>query len=160
MPREFHTDERAVEGMPIRLLVAVTVGVAAFSLLVPMAENVEQAQQTELTAEPAPRQITVESDESSTVRVDVVTTDGVPVEGAKLVVSGRSLLVEDGPIVFTTGDASSVTIDIGTSSAADVPVSFRPTQKRGTVRLGVVPPSESAFADELANPEVTVRRTE
>jgi hypothetical protein len=158
--RKLRTDERAVEGMPIRLLVAVTVGIAAFALLVPMAERVERAEQTELTVESEPRLLTVEPGESTAVQINAVTTDGAPVKGATIVVSGRSLIVEDGPLVFEAGQQSSVTVDIGTGSAADVSVSFRPTQNRGTIRVRVVPPPESTFADELANPEVTVRRTE
>ena len=143
--------------MPIRLLVAVTVGIAAFGLLVPMADSVEQAEQTELTVEPDPRQVVVESGDAATVRLDTVTTEGEPVEGARLVVSGRSLTVEDGPLTFDTGSTSSLTVEIGTSSDADVPVDFRPTQNRGTLTLRVVPPPNSEYEDELANPELTVR---
>lgn len=157
MPRQFSADERAVEGMPIRLLVAVTVGIAAFGLLVPMAESVERAEETELTVESEPRQLTVESDGASTVRTDIVTTEGVPVEGATLVVSGRSLDIEDGPVTFETGSGGSVAFDVGTGSAADVPVSFRPTQRRGTIQLRVVPPPTSEYVDDLRNPALTIR---
>lgn len=153
-------DERAVEGMPIRLLVAVTVGIAAFSLLVPMAESVKQAERTELTVESEPRQLTVESGGTSTVRIDIVTTEGAPVEGARLVVSGRSLGVTDGPLTFETDEDGSVVFAVGPSSTADVAVSFRPTQRRGTIRLQVVPPPTSEYVDELPNPELTVRLAE
>ena len=146
--------------MPIRLLVAVTVGIAAFGLLVPMADSVEQAEQTELTVEPDPRQVVVESGDAATVRLDTVTTEGEPVEGTRLVVSGRSLTVEDGPLTFDTGSTSSLTVEIGTSSDADVPVDFRPTQNRGTLRLRVVSPPNSDSEDEVANPELTVRLSE
>ena len=143
--------------MPIRLLVAVTVGIAAFGLLVPMADSVEQAEQTELAVDPAPRQVTVGPGDPATVRIDTVTTEGDPVEGVSLLVSGRSLTVEDGPLRFDTGPTTSLTVDIGTSPDADVPVDFRPTQNRGTLTLRVVPPPNSEYEDELANPELTVR---
>lgn len=160
VPRAFRNDERGVEGMPIRLLVAVTVGIAAFGLLVPMADSVEQAEQTEVTIEPTPRQVTVEPGDAATVRLDTVTTEGEPVEGTSLVVSGRSLTVEDGPLRFDTGSKSSLTVEIGTSSDADVPVGFRPTQNRGTLSLRVVPPPNGEYEDELANPQLTVRFSE
>lgn len=146
--------------MPIRLLVAVTVGIAAFGLLVPMADSVEQAERTELTVESEPRQLTVESGERSTARVDIVTTDGQPVEGATLLVSGRSLAVDGGPVVFETDESSTVAFDIGTDPSADVPVSFRSEQTHGTIRLRVVAPPNSEYVDDLSNPELTIRRAD
>jgi hypothetical protein len=157
---EFKGDERGVEGMPIRLVVAVTVGIAAFSLLVPMAERVERTEQTEVTVESQPRQLTVEPGNASTARIDVVTTDDQPIAGATLVVSGRSAIIEGGPLVFETGDRHTLTLDIGFSSAADIAVAFRPTQERGTISVQVVPPSNSAYTDDLVNPEITIRRTD
>lgn len=160
MPRRFSADERAVEGMPVRLLVAVTVGIAAFALLVPMAESVEQVERTELTVEPEPRPLTVERDEPTSVRVDIITTDGEPVEGATLVVSGRSLAIEDGPLTFEADGGGSVTFDVGLDSTADVPVTFRATQNRGTLRLRVVGPPSDEHVDNLSNPDLTVRLAE
>ncbi|MXR51968.1 hypothetical protein GRX03_10195 [Halovenus sp. WSH3] len=159
MPSGFRSDERAVEGMPIRLLVAVTVGVAAFGLLVPMADQVEQADRTELTVEPEPRQVTVEPGDTATVRLDVATSDGQPVRAATLVVTGRSVSVENGPLIFETGANSTVSFDIGASPTADVRLSFRPQQSHGTVQLRIVPPSNSEYVDDLSNPDLTVRRT-
>ncbi|WP_436901829.1 DUF7382 domain-containing protein [Halovenus halobia] len=155
----FRADERAVEGMPIRLVVAVTVGIAAFSLLVPMADSVEQADRTELTVEPEPRQVLVESaDESATVRVDVVTTDGAPVAGATVLVSGRSLPVDDGPIPIEAGADGYAEFTVGTDPTANVTVSFRSRQHRGTLQLHVRPPPSSEYRDNLDNPGLTVRR--
>lgn len=162
--------------MPIRLLVAVTVGIAAFSLLVPMADRVERAERTELTVEPEQRQLTVaaptptagvagsaatDPPRTATVRIDAVTTDGKPVTGTTLVVSGRSLSVTDGPHTVELGpDKSSVILEVGTTLDADISVSFRPTQRRGTIRFEAVPPPGSEYVDELENPELTVHRAD
>ena len=154
--RSFLGDDRAVEGMPIRLIVAVAVGAAAMSLLLPLAETIEASEEPELTVEPEPRQFALEAEESQSVRLDVVTEEGEPVDGAAVVVSGRSLPVDDGPAVFRTGhDSNTVTFTVGRGPDAAVPVSFRPTQTRGTLTLEVVPPS--GYADERNNPELTVR---
>lgn len=159
MRTEIRADERAVEGMPIRLVVAVTVGIAAFSLLVPMADSVERADQAELTAEPDPRQVLVDSgDGPRTVRVDVVTADGAPVGGATLVVSGRSLPVEGGPVPVEADASGVAEFTVGTDPMADVTVSFRPRQHRGTLQLRVWPPPDSDYGDSLDNPGLTVRR--
>lgn len=145
--------------MPIRLVVAVTVGAAALGLLVPMLDAVEQRQQTEVTAELDRQQVVLDSDSPETVRIDVVTTDGEPIQDATVLVSGESLPVEDGPLRFDTGpDSSAVSFTVGTDSDADVPVTFRPTQARGTLSLSIVPPSASESTDEMANPEITIRK--
>lgn len=150
-------DKRAVEGMPIRLVVAVVVGVAAMGLLLPMAESIETTEEPELTVEPQPRQFALEATGSKRVRLDVVTEGGKPVEGADVVLSGRSLPVDGGPVVFRSGESSNtVTISIGTGPEAAVPVSFRPTQTRGTLTLDIVPPP--GYVDERNNPQITVRR--
>ena len=154
--RSLRRDNRAVEEMPIRLVVAVAVGAAAMSLLLPMAETIEASEEPELTVELQPRQFALGAEESQSVRLDVVTEEGEPVDDAAVVISGRSLPVDDGPAVFRTGqDSNTVTFTVGRGSEADVPVSFRPTQTRGTLTLEVVPPS--GYADERNNPEITVR---
>lgn len=150
-------DTRAVEAMPIRLVVAIAVGVAAMNLLLPMAETIETTEEPELTVEPQPRQFALGAEGSRRVRLDVVTEGGKPVEGAKLVVSGKSLPVDGGPAVFRSGvNSNTVTVSVGTGPKAAVPVSFRPTQTRGTLTLAVVPPP--GYVDERNNPQITVRR--
>lgn len=156
---EIRADERAVEGMPIRLVVAVAVGIAALSLLVPMADSVERADQTELTVEPEPRQVRVDADDGpTTVRLDVVTTDGTPVGEATVLVSGRSLPVEDGPVPVEADADGVVEFTVGTDPAADVTVAVRPRQHRGTLHVRIRPPPTGEFSDSLDNPGLTVRR--
>lgn len=157
--RSISTDTRAVAGMPIRLVVAVAVGAAALGLILPMVDTVERSAETEVTVELDPRQFALDSGSSGTVTVDVVTEDGRPVTGATVLVSGRSLPVEEGPVQFRTGrDSSSVAIEIGDRSTADVPVTFRPTQTRGTLVIDVVLPPGTEYTDDRRNPEITVRR--
>jgi len=154
--RSLRSDSRAVEGMPVRLVVAVAVGAAAMSLLLPMAETIEDNEEPELTVEPQPRQFALGPGESRAVRLSVVTENGEPVDGAAVVVTGRSLPMDGGPAVFRTGeDSKTVTVTVGRGPDAAVPVSFRPTQARGTLTLDIVPPS--GYADERNNPAITVR---
>lgn len=144
--------------MPIRLVVAVTVGTAALGLLLPMLDSVEQRPETEVTVEMDPAQFALETADSETVTIDVITEEGVPVEDATVLVSGRSLPVDGDPLAFETGpDSSSVTADIGTRSG-DVPVAFRPTQTRGTLLIDVVPPPGTSYTDKRRNPQITIRQ--
>jgi len=140
--------------MPIRLLVAITIGVATVSLLVPLPTDVAEAERTEVTVEPDPVQI----QPGTNVTLAVVTVDGKPVKDATVVVRGRSLPVEDGPRSFQTGpDSHTVTLQVTRDRSGDVPIDFRQTQRRGTISLEVVVPT-GGHADERANPEVTVIR--
>ena len=49
--------------MAIRLLVAVTVGIATLSLLVPLPENVADSDTEEVTVEPSESQVTLDAGE-------------------------------------------------------------------------------------------------
>lgn len=140
--------------MPIRLLVAITVGIATFSLLVPLSDDVADAETTEVTVEPEPAQI----QPGTNVTIAVVTADGEPVEDATVVVRGRSLPVENDPLTFRTGPNShTVTLRVTRGASGDVPVDFRQTQRRGTINFDVVAPTD-AYVDDRGNPEVTVIR--
>lgn len=152
-------DDRAVEGMPIRLVVAVAVGAAALGLLLPMLDSVDERTETEVTVEVDPGQFVLGTEDSEPVTIDVVTGDGVPVEGATVLVSGRSLPVDGEPLAFETDpDSSSVTVAIGTTATPDVPVAFRPTQTRGTLLIDIVPPPGTEYRDERNNPQITIRQ--
>lgn len=138
--------------MPIRLLIAITVGIATFSLLVPLPDDVAKAQSTELTVAPDRTQI----QPGTNVTIAVVTADGEPVEDATVVVRGRSLPVKDAPLTVETGsDSHTVTLAVTSESVGDVVVGFRPTQRRGTISFNVVSTDEG-YRDDRTNPEVTV----
>ena len=145
--------------MPIRLVVAVTIGAAAVGLLFPMLETIEAEEETAVTVEVVPQQIVLDSGSPEKVSIQVVTDSGKPADDVTVLVSGRSLPVEDGPLRFETGpDSNTVGIEIGTRSGADVPVDFRPTQRRGTLTIDIIPPPGTKYTDVRANPEITVRK--
>jgi hypothetical protein len=140
--------------MPIRLLVAITVGIATFSLLVPLPDDVADAKTTEVTVDPDPAEL----QPGTNVTVAVVTAAGEPVEDATVVVRSRSLPVENDPLTFQTGpDSHTVTLRVTHGVSGDVPVDFRQTQRRGTINFDVVAPTDD-YVDDRGNPEVTVIR--
>jgi len=151
-------DDRAVEGMPIRLVVAVAVGAAAMALLVPMLEGVEQHDRPTVTVEPARHQIVLGSETAvRTVDIGVVTDDGRPIRDATVVLSSGSAPLVDGPHTLGTGpESSEVTVSIGESPAADLTVAFRATQQRGTIEIDVIPPDQTTYRRGTDHPELTV----
>jgi hypothetical protein len=156
MRREFVRDDRAIEGLPIRLVIAVTVGVAALGIMMTMLDGIDGAQEPETTVELEDELLTLAGGEES-VTIAVVTEDGRPVEDAQLLVTSGSLQVENGPVDLQTGpDSSEATLSVGAGPRADAQVAFRDGQKRGTLEIEVVPPSGSGLEDHRANPELVV----
>jgi hypothetical protein len=163
-------DERAIEGLPIRLVVAVTVGVAALGIMMGMLTEFEDVGTTEVTVEASDELLVLDGDTS--VTLDVVTEDGRPVEGAQLLVTEGSLPLDGGPVDLQTGpDSSEVTMTIeagpdasvatergqsGPTADASVTPDFRAGQDRGTLEIEVVPPSGTDLRDERDNPELVV----
>lgn len=154
-------DTRAVEGMPVRLVVAITVGAAAFGLLVPMLDSVERTAESEIRAVPDSAVVVLDSpDAYEELTIAVRTADGNPVRDASIILSGRSLDLPAGPLVFETGqDDNEIQLTVGMGPGNDVRPVFRPHQSRGTLSLAVKPPAgESTVAG--SSPDVTVRITE
>jgi len=153
------TDERGIEGLPVRLVVAVTVGVAALGIMLGMLAEFDDPGTTEVTVEASDELLVPEGGGYEPVTLGVVTEDGQPVEGAQLLVMEGSLPLADGPVDLQTGsDSHEVTLGIGTTSGVDKSVTpaFRDGQSRGTLEIAVVPPSGTDLRDERENPELVV----
>lgn len=148
--------------MPIRLVVAITVGTAAMSLLVPMLDTVEETKQTAVTVEPDSQQVVLDPEtEMANVTIAVISGAGEPIPDSTVIVSERSLPLADGPQTFETGpDSHEITVSVGDTTRADVPVTFRKTQQRGTIELDVHPPSSGDFTVRSDHPELTVSKHE
>lgn len=145
--------------MPIRLVVAITVGTAAMSMLVPMLDAVEETERHEVTVEPDSKHVVLDTESPERVTVDVVTADGQPVQESTVVFSAGSAPLTDGPYTVETGpDSNRVTVRVGESPVADLTVDFRTTQRRGTIEIGVVPPADEAFSERADHPEITVSK--
>lgn len=138
--------------MPIRLLVAIVVGAAALSLLLPLPEDVAAADDEEVTVRPSPAQL----QPGANVTLAVLTEDGDPVKDTTVVVRGRSLAVKNGPLRLETGpDSHTVSFRVGLDRSGGLVPGFRPTQNRGTLTVEVLAPGEG-YVDERPNPQITV----
>jgi len=155
-PNAFTEDERAIEGLPIRLVIALVVGVAALSLMMSMLSTFDNFGDTEVTTEYDENLVTAANGSYEDVTLSVVTEDGDPVEDADILVRSGSLTLENGPIDLHTG-AESNQVSLGFGGGEDeAAVDFRADQSRGTLQIEVHPPTDSDYVDEDDNTEITV----
>lgn len=157
-PEHLGSDERGIEGLPIRLVIALVVGVAALSLMLGLLDEFDEFGTTEVTIQLDDELLTPdEHGEYEPTTIAVVTADGEPVRDAAVVVTGGSLPLENGPVDLQTGpDSNEVTLDVATEPGGDAHLDFRSTQKRGTVEIDVIPPSGRNLVDQRSNPTITV----
>ncbi|RDI71563.1 DUF7382 domain-containing protein [Halopelagius longus] len=144
--KRFAADDRAIEGLPIRLVIALVVGVATMSVMLNMLSGVQGLAVSELDVKPDPDVVTPGEQELDLLVVDA---DGDPVEGATVV-------VKDG-----TADIDGVkTNKSGADGVATVNVSpdVRTNQGDGTLVVDVKPPAGSQFVDRRENTAVLVVR--
>jgi hypothetical protein len=137
-------DERAIEGLPIRLVIALVVGVASLSVMMNMIGGIQGLAVTELDARPSPEVVTPGSRE---IEIAVVGADGDPVADATVVVKGGTAEL-GGVKTATTGESGTATVDVDPA--------LRPNQAEGTLVIGVKPPAGSEYADERGNTKVLV----
>jgi len=155
-PNAFTDDQRAIEGLPIRLVIALVVGVAALSLMMSMLSTFDNFGNTEVQTEHDQNLVTPDGGSHEDVTISVVTEEGDPVEDANILVRSGSLTLEDGPIDLYTGeDSNEATLSFGSGDDA-ASLDFRSDQDRGTLQVEVHPPTDSDYVDEDDNREITV----
>lgn len=142
----FRTDERAIEGLPIRLVIALVVGVASLSVMMNMISGLSAVGVTELDTQPAPEVTTPGEQE---VAVQVVDPDGGPVANATVVARGDTARLDEVVTARTNGS--------GVATLTLSP-SLGPNQTDGTVAFDVKPPAGSEFVDRRENTALLVVR--
>ena len=144
MAQSLWRDERAIEGLPIRLVIALVVGVACLGVMMSTISGLGTLQVTEVDVQPDPE---VTGPGSGDVTVTVVDPKGSPVAGATVVAkSGTATL------------SSVTTAETGDNGEAELSLSpsLGPNQQEGTVTFSVKPPSGGNYQDEQSNTELLV----
>jgi len=142
----FRRDERAIEGLPVRLVIALVVGVASLSVMMSMLSGISGLAVTELDVQPTPEVVTPGN---HTIQVAVVDPDGQRVSNATVVARGGSARL-DGVETGTTGANGTVALSLSPALGAN--------QRDGTVEFDVKPPAGSEYADKRENTAVLVVR--
>lgn len=144
--KRFHADSRAIEGLPIRLVIALVVGVASLSVMMNMLSGVGGLTVTELDAKPDPDVI---SPGHESIEIAVLDPDGNPVADATVVVKGGTARL-DNVKTADTGANGKARISVSPSLGAN--------QQEGTLEISIKPPAGSEYADERANTDILVVR--
>lgn len=141
---QFVRDERAIEGLPVRLVVSLVVGAACLSVMLNMVNGIGTLAVSELDVRPEPD---VVEPGPQDVTVTVVDADGDPVADATVVVkSGTADLTQ--VATEKSGSDGQATLDIEPSLGAN--------QAEGTLVIDVKPPAGSKYADRRENTYILV----
>ena len=137
-------DERAIEGLPIRLVIALVVGVACLGVMMSTISGLDTLQVTEVDVEPAPE---VTDPGHTDVTVTVVGPQGSAVSDATVVAtSGTATL--DGVATAETGSNGEASLSLSPS--------LGPNQDEGTITFDVKPPAGGNYRDAQSNTELLV----
>ena len=153
--RGLGADERAIEGLPIRLVIAVAVGVAALGLMMGTLEEFDGFERTEVSVR-ASEELLAVGDGPTSVTLRVVTAEGKSLEDSRILVTGGSAPLAAGPVPLETDADGERRVTVGAGPGADIQVAFRTGQRRGTIDLAPVPPPGDEFVDERGNPQLVV----
>lgn len=142
--QQFSRDERAIEGLPVRLVIALVVGVASLGVMMNMLSGINGLAVSELDVRPSPE---VTTPGHQLIELTVVDSDGAPIEDATVVIK-RGTASLDGVKTGKTGSDGAVSL------AAEP--SLGPNQADGTLEVHIKPPPGSEFVDRRANTEILV----
>ena len=132
----FGADTRGIEGLPVRLVIALVVGVASLSVMMNMLSGISGLAVTELDTQPEPE---VVGPGDHTVDVAVVDPDGRTVSNATVIARAGSARL-DGVETATT-DAEGI-------AEFELSPELRPNQRDGTVEFDIKPPAGDEYADK------------
>lgn len=143
MLANFRRDERAIEGLPIRLVIALVVGIASLSVMMSTISGLGSLGVAELDTRPTPE---IVAPGSHTVHVDVVGPKGGPIANATVIAkSGTARL--DGIETAETNRTGVATMTLAPG--------LGPNQVEGTITLDVKPP-DGSYSDRRENTAILV----
>jgi hypothetical protein len=160
--KKLWADNRGIEGLPIRLVIALVVGVASLAIMTSILGGLPTFESTEVEVNYDNEIVTNEENAGTGATTDVKawvnTTDGEDVEDATLLVEGGTAGLENGPHEVDPGTAMTFTTDQADASVSsnDFEVNLRSDQDRGTIKISVITQSDSNYVDEQENAEIIV----
>jgi len=146
MPANMWRDDRAIEGLPIRLVVALVVGIACLAVMMNVIGGLNTFESAELDTDPAPEVIT---EGNATVEVAVLDPSGDPVQNATVVATGDSAQLSGGVQTANTDKNGTAVFD-------GLEAELQPNQDQGTVALEIRPPSDGDYTDDRENTDILV----
>lgn len=142
--RSLRTDERGIEGLPIRLVIAIVVGVAALSVMMTIIDDIGTVGEEELSANPNEEVIA-----GSGANVEVTVTDetgqGIP---------NATVYLKSGTAKLDISDKTFAETDYNGTTTSDMDISpkdhidWRPGQESGTIEVHTKPPGDGDYKDD------------
>ncbi|PSP95335.1 Ig domain-containing protein group 1 domain-containing protein [Halobacteriales archaeon QS_4_62_28] len=146
MFEELWRDDRAIEGLPIRLVIALVVGVASLSVMMNTITGLGTLTVSELDVDPAEEVIGPGETE---MNLTVLDSKSQPVSGATVVITGGTATLEGTTAVTaTTGPHGNVSVLIDPT--------LGPNQQEGTITIDVKPPASGGYSDRRSNTNILV----
>jgi hypothetical protein len=142
--RDLLADDRAIEGLPVRLVIAFVVGITTLSVMLNMISGVGGFAVSELDVKPSPE---VMSTTERDVTLTVVDPNGDPVAGATVIVRSDTATI-GGIRTAETGANGTATVRLDPSLSAN--------QRDGTLEIDIKPPSGTEYTDKRSNSEILV----
>ena len=142
--RELLADDRAIEGLPVRLVIAFIVGITTLSLMLNMVSGLGGFAVSELDAKPDPDVMTTAERD---VNISVVDSNGDPVAGATVIVRSDTATIGD-IVTAETGDNGVATVRLDPE--------LGPNQQDGTLEIDIKPPAGGDFSDKRQNGKILV----
>jgi len=146
MPRTLWHDKRAIEGLPVRLVIALVVGIASLAVMMSVIGGLDAFGSTELDTDPEPE--IIEAGDATDVEVAVLDPDGDPIQDATVVATGDTAQLDGMRTAETDGN--------GTAVLEDVEATLQPNQDQGTLELDIRPPSDGDYTDDRENTDILV----
>lgn len=140
----FRTDERAIEGLPIRLVIALVVGVTSLSVMMNMLSGISGLAMSELDVHPEPEVVTTGE---QAIETTVIDSDGESVADATVIVKSGTAEIE-GVQTATTDEQGRATVEIDPR--------LRANQEDGTLEFDVKPPAGTEYVDKQQNTRILV----
>lgn len=143
-PRGLAADERGIEGLPIRLVIALVVGVASLGVMMNTLGGIQALGSEELDVAPSPE---VTGPGHTDLAVSVVGPEGERISNATVVAKSGTAQLDSIRTATTNG-----------TGVADVAIdpSLGQNQAEGTIEFDVKPPAGSQYVDDRQNTEVLI----
>jgi len=137
-------DERAIEGLPVRLVIALVVGVASLGVMMNTLGGIQTLGVSELDTQPSPE---VVNTSAQNLTVAAVGPEGDRVANATIVAKSATATLESVKTAQTNASGY---------ATLQVDPSLGPNQEEGRVELGVKPPARGGYEDDRDNTAVLV----
>ena len=141
---QFGSDTRGIEGLPVRLVIALVVGVASLSVMMNMLSGISGLAVTELDVQPEPEVVTPGE---HTIELSVVDPEGHTVSNATVIARGGSARLDG--VETATSDAEGI-------AELELSPELRPNQRDGTIEFDIKPPAGDEYADKRENTALLV----